>query len=260
MSYETLIVEREGGIARVVLNRPKVLNALNRQLIGELAQVLDALRGDANVRVVILTGAGEKAFAAGADINELAALSPVEAVDYARRGQRVFRDLETLGKPVIAAVNGFALGGGCELAMSCTLRIAAESARFGQPEVNLGIIPGYGGTQRLTRLVGKGRALDLVLTGRMVGAAEALTLGLVNQVVPDQGLSEAVARLAGTLMEKGPLALRFAMQAVHAGLEMGLDDALETEAHLFGLTVVTEDMKEGTAAFLEKRKPAFRGK
>jgi enoyl-CoA hydratase len=260
MSYETLIVEREGALARVVLNRPKVLNALNRQLIGELAQVIETLRADAAVRVVLLTGSGDKAFAAGADINELAALSPVEAVDYARRGQRVFRDLETMGKPVIAAVNGFALGGGCELAMACTLRIAADSARFGQPEVNLGIIPGYGGTQRLTRLVGKGRALDLVLTGRMVGAAEALAMGLVNQVVPGAGLSEAAATLAGTLMEKGPLALRFAMQAVHAGLEMGLDDALDQEAHLFGLTVITEDMKEGTAAFLAKRKPAFRGK
>jgi enoyl-CoA hydratase len=260
MAYETLIVEQEGAVARVVLNRPKVLNALNRRLIAELAQVIDALRNDKAVRVVILTGAGEKAFAAGADINELAALTPVEAVDYARRGQRVFRDLEQLGKPVIAAVNGFALGGGCELAMACTLRLAAESARFGQPEVNLGIIPGYGGTQRLTRLVGKGRALDLVLTGRMVGAAEALSLGLVNQVVPDAALAEATGKLAGTLMEKGPLALRFAMQAVHAGLEMALDDALDQEAHLFGLTVVTDDMKEGTAAFLAKRKPDFRGK
>jgi enoyl-CoA hydratase len=259
MAYETLTYAVQDGIALVTLNRPKVLNALNIRLVGELSEAMAQAKRDPSVKVVILTGAGEKAFAAGADIAELAELDTVEAVNFARRGQRLTRDMELLGKPVIAAVNGFALGGGCEIAMACTLRIAAETARLGQPEVNLGIIPGYGGTQRLTRLVGKGCALDLILTGRMVGAQEALAMGLVNQVVPAAELMDAARKLAGTLMEKGPLALRFSMEAVHGGMEMGLDDALGWEAHLFGLSAATDDMKEGTKAFLEKRKAEFKG-
>jgi enoyl-CoA hydratase len=259
MAFETLSYATEGGIALVTFNRPQVLNALNVQLVGELSEAMSRAKHDPAVKVVILTGSGEKAFAAGADIAELARLGTVEAVDFARRGQRVTREMEHLGKPIIAAINGFALGGGCEVAMACTLRVAADTARLGQPEVNLGIIPGYGGTQRLARLVGKGRAMDLILTGRMVKAEEALAMGLVNQVVPAAELMDAARKLAGTLMEKGPLALRFSMEAVHGGMEMGLDDGLGWEAHLFGLSAATDDMKEGTAAFLEKRKPDFKG-
>ena len=259
MTYETLLVETRDRIRTITLNRPKVLNALNLQLVTELGLAFAQAKQDAEVGVVVLTGAGDKAFAAGADIGELAQLDPMGAVELARRGQRVTRDMEKLGKPVIAAVNGFALGGGCEIAMACTLRVASESAKLGQPEVNLGIIPGYGGTQRLARLVGKGRALDLVLTGRMVSAAEAREMGLVNMVVPAAELSEAVRKLAGTLLEKGPLALRLTLEAVHTGFDLGLDEALELEAHLFGLSAATADMKEGLHAFLEKRKAAFRG-
>jgi enoyl-CoA hydratase len=260
MAYETILVSTADGVATVTLNRPQVLNALNAQLIGELERVVREMGDDDAVKVVVLTGAGEKAFAAGADIGELAQLDGLAAVDTARRGQRLTRDMERLGKPILAAVNGFALGGGCELAMACTLRIAADTAKFGQPEVNLGVIPGYGGTQRLTRLVGKGRALDLVLTGRLVGAEEALAMGLVNQVVPAADLMAAAGKTARTLMEKGPLALRLAMEAVHGGLEMGLDQALEWEAHLFGVSAGTADMKEGLRAFLEKRKAGFQGR
>jgi len=260
MAYETILYEAQGGIALITLHRPQVMNALNRQLLGELERAMIAARDDVSVRVVILTGSGDKAFAAGADIGELAVLDSIGAVNAARRGQALTRLMEHLGKPVLAAVNGFALGGGCEIAMACTLRIAADTARFGQPEVNLGVIPGYGGTQRLSRLVGKGRAMDLILTGRMVNAQEALALGLVNQVVPAAELMDAVRKVAGTLMEKGPLALRFGMEAVNEGLEMGMDTALDWEAHLFGVCASTADMKEGMSAFLEKRKASFQGK
>src|SRR5262245_32509660 len=234
MAYETLLYDVNGGIAVITLNRPQVLNALNRKLIGELQTALQAARDDASVHVLILTGAGEQAFAAGADIAELAELGPLTAIETARRGQALTRYMEHLGKPILAAVNGFALGGGCEIAMACTLRVASEAAKFGQPEVNLGVIPGYGGTQRLSRLVGKGRAMDLILTGRTVGAAEALAMGLVNLVVPAAELMDATRKLAGTLMQKGPIALRFAMEAIDGGLEMGMDAALDWEAHLFG--------------------------
>jgi enoyl-CoA hydratase len=260
MSYETIQVAVADGIATITLDRPKVLNALNDQVITELGAAFAAIREDDAVGVVIVTGSGEKAFAAGADIGELAEAKGVKAIDLARKGQRLTRDMETLGKPVIAAVNGFALGGGCELAMACTLRVAAESAVFGQPEVNLGIIPGYGGTQRLTRLVGTGRALDLVLTGRNVTAIEALGIGLVNRVVPDAELMDATRKLAGTLRKKGPVALRLAAQAIRAGEGLSLDEALDLEAHLFGVTAATEDCAEGLTAFLEKRKPDFQGK
>ena len=260
MAYETLLYDAKDGIAIITLNRPQVLNALNRTLIGELEKALVTARDDASVKVLIITGAGEKAFAAGADIGELAELGPLTAIDTARRGQALTRLMEDLGKPILAAVNGFALGGGCELAMAATLRVASESAKFGQPEVNLGVIPGYGGTQRLTRLIGKGRAMDLVLTGRTVGAAEALAIGLVNMVVPPSDLMDATRKLAGTLMQKGPIALRLAMQAIDGGLEMGMDAALDWEAHLFGVCASTADMKEGLAAFLEKRRAAFQGR
>jgi enoyl-CoA hydratase len=260
MDFKNLLVETGDGVARIVLNRPQVMNALNVELLGELSAAMAAAREDPAVKVVILTGSGEKAFAAGADIAELAKLNAFSAIEIARRGQKLTRDMERLGKPVIGAVNGFALGGGCEIAMACTIRIASENAKFGQPEVNLGVIPGYGGTQRLSRLVGKGRAMELTLTGRMVGAQEALAIGLVSQVVPLAELPDAAMKLAGTLMEKAPLALRLTMEAVNGGLEMGLDQALEWEAHLFGVAAGTADMKEGLNAFLQKRKAAFTGK
>ena len=260
MIFETLELKKSDGIAEITLNRPKVLNALNDQVITELGRAMSDLREDDAVQVIVITGSGEKAFAAGADIGELSEAQGMRAVDLARKGQRLTRDMEQLGKPIIAAVNGFALGGGCELAMACTLRIASKNAVFGQPEVNLGIIPGYGGTQRLTRLVGKGRALDLVLTGRNVNADEALAMGLVNQVVEPGELMDAARKTAGTLMKKGPVALRLAMAAVNTGDRLSLDDALDLEAHYFGVCAATEDCQEGLKAFLEKRKPDFKGK
>ena len=259
MPFETLLYETKDGIAAVTLNRPQVLNALNRKLLGELESALVTARDDASVKVLIITGAGDKAFAAGADIGELAELGPLTAIDTAKKGQALTRFMEELGKPILAAVNGFALGGGCELAMACTLRVASETAKFGQPEVNLGVIPGYGGTQRLSRLVGKGRAMDLILTGRTINAAEALGIGLVNMVVPPTDLMDATRKLAGTLMQKGPIALRLAIQAVDGGLEMGMDAALNWEAHLFGVCAGSADMKEGLQAFLEKRRATFQG-
>lgn len=260
MAFNNLLVTTEDGITTIALNRPKVLNALNGELVGELHEAFRAIKKDPATQVVILTGEGDKAFAAGADIGELSTLDPVGAIDLSTRGQKIFREIELLGKPVIAAIQGFALGGGCELAMACTLRVASESATLGQPEVNLGIIPGYGGTQRLTRLVGQGRALDLILTGRMVKADEALSMGLVNRVVPANELQAEARKLATSLMGKGPLALRYSMEAVYRGQDMSLDDALAWEAHLFGVCASSADMKEGLTAFLEKRKPAFKGK
>jgi len=260
MAYETLLYEATDGIATITLNRPQVLNALNRKLIGELEAAFLKARDDASIKVIILTGAGDKAFAAGADIAELAELGPLTAIETARKGQALTRLMEDLAKPILAAVNGFALGGGCEIAMAATLRVASETAKFGQPEVNLGVIPGYGGTQRLSRLIGKGRAMDLVLTGRTLGAAEAQAIGLVNMVVPPNDLMDATRKLAGTLMQKGPIALRLAIQAIDGGLEMGMDAALNWEAHLFGVCASTADMKEGLAAFLEKRRAAFQGR
>jgi enoyl-CoA hydratase len=259
MSFETLLVERDGAVEIVTVNRPKVLNALNSQTINELEDVMRGVQADAAVRAVILTGAGEKSFVAGADINELAGLSPAEAQRHGRRGQAVFNLIENLGKPVIAAVNGFALGGGCELAMACTLRLAAEHARFGQPEVNLGIMPGYAGSQRLPRLVGKGRALEILLTGEMVPAARAYEIGLVNRVVPGADLMAEARKVASLLASKAPVATRYILEAVNHGLTLPLADAQFLEASLFGLAASTEDMKEGTKAFLEKRQPAWRG-
>jgi enoyl-CoA hydratase len=236
------------------------LNALNSGALDDLRRAVLEAKHDEAVRVVIITGAGEKAFVAGADINELARLTPSEAKEHALRGQHVFDLIAQLGKPVIAAVNGYALGGGCELSMACTFRLAADNAVFGQPEIDLGLIPGYGGTQRLARLVGRARALDLVLTGRKIKAAEALQIGLVDRVVPAASLLDEARALAGVLAAKPPLAIRYAMQAIAGGIETPLADGQVLEATLFGLVASTEDMREGTRAFLEKRAPEFKGK
>ena len=260
MTYSTLLLDLTDGIARITVNRPDKLNALDGTVIRELGDAVGTIETDAAIRGVIVTGAGAKAFVAGADIGEIAGQGPIDGKARAMAGQLVFRRLERCGKPVIAAVNGFALGGGCELAMACHIRIAAESAKFGQPEVKLGIGPGYGGTVRLPRLVGKGRALELLLTGAMIDAQEAWRIGLVNRVVPaDRLLAESEALLR-TILDNGPLAVRLCLEAVDAGLELSLDDGLLLEANHFGLLSATADMREGTAAFLEKRKARFEGK
>ena len=260
MAYENLLVERDGAALIVTINRPSKLNALNTQTLTELGLVLDAASTDDGVRALVLTGAGEKAFVAGADIEELSVQTPVTGREHARKGQALFDRIERLGKPVIAAVNGFALGGGCELAMACTMRLAADTAKFGQPEINLGLIPGYAGSQRLPRLVGRGRALELLLTGNPIGADEAFRIGLVNRVVPAAQLLTEAKALAQLLAGKAPVAVRYILDAVAGGLEMSFADAQTYEATLFGLVATTDDMREGTRAFLEKRKPTFTGR
>jgi enoyl-CoA hydratase len=260
MTYATLLFDVTDGLARVTVNRPDKLNALNGDVIRELGEAVTRIESDEAIRGVILTGAGPKAFVAGADIAELAGQGAVDGKARALAGQLVFRRLERCGKPVIAAVNGFALGGGCELAMACHLRVAAENARFGQPEVKLGLGPGYGGTVRLPRLVGKGRALELLLTAGMIDAAEAHRIGLVNRVVPAERLLEETEQLLRSILENGPLAVQLCIESVDAGLEMSLDQALLLEANHFGFLSTTADMREGTAAFLEKRKAKFEGK
>jgi enoyl-CoA hydratase len=260
MTFDNLLYERDGAVAILTFNRPKVLNALNAATLRDLDAAVDALEADAEVRAIVLTGTGEKSFVAGADINELAVLSPAQGKEHARHGQRIFDRIEQLGKPVIAAINGFALGGGCELAMACTIRIAADTARLGQPEINLGIIPGYGGSQRLPRLVGKGRALEILLTGDMVSAQRAYEIGLVNAVVPAADLMTRARALAQTLASKAPLATRYIIQAVNSGLDTSLADGQFLETALFGTIASTEDTKEGTTAFLEKRKAAWKGR
>jgi enoyl-CoA hydratase len=256
----SLILERTDALAVVTVNRPAVLNALDRATIDALGAAMASLGADESVRVVIVTGAGEKAFAAGADIRELAALSPLEARAQAERGQAVFAAIERLGKPVIAAINGYALGGGCELAMACTLRVAASSAKLGQPEIKLGLLPGYGGTQRLARLVGRARALDLLLSGDPIPADEALRIGLVDRVVAPADLMAEARGLAATIASRPPAAVRAILDAVGRGLEMPSAEGQAHEAAWFGLLAATEDMREGTAAFLEKRQPEFRGR
>jgi enoyl-CoA hydratase len=260
MAYENLLVERDGAILIFTINRPSKLNALNNQTLTELGLALDEAVKDDGTRAIIVTGAGEKAFVAGADIEELSVQTPVTGREHARRGQALFDRLERLGKPVIAAVNGFALGGGCELAMACTIRLAADSAKFGQPEINLGLIPGYAGSQRLPRLVGRGRALELLLTGNPIGADDAYRIGLVNRVVPAAQLMTEARALAHLLASKAPIAARYILDAVAGGLDMSFADAQTYEATLFGLVATTDDMREGTRAFLEKRKPTFTGR
>ena len=260
MDYQTLLYSEREGIAYVTINRPEKLNALNQQVMEELNACFESIRADSEVRAVILRGAGEKAFVAGADVSELALQNPEGGKEKSIFGQRVLRLIENLGKPVIAAVNGYALGGGCELAMACTLRIASENARFGQPEVKLGIIPGYAGTQRLARLVGKGRAMELVLSGDPVTAQEAYRIGLVNLVTPANQLIAAAENLARKIMANAPLAVKYSMEAVNRGADMTQREGEFQEAALFGLCCATADMKEGTRAFLEKRPPQFTGK
>ena len=260
MMFDNLLLERDGATALMTINRPKVLNALNLSTLDELRRAVLELKHDAAVRTVVITGAGEKAFVAGADINELAVQTPSSGKEHALRGQHVFDLIENLGKPVIAAINGYALGGGCELAMACTLRLAADTACLGQPEINLGILPGYGGTQRLPRLVGKGRAIELLLTGRQLTADEAFRIGLVNRVVPAGSLLSEARALAHELAKKAPIAMRYVIEAVNRGLDVSFDKAEFLEATLFGLVASTEDMREGTQAFLEKRQAEFKGR
>ncbi|MGN6186021.1 MAG: enoyl-CoA hydratase/isomerase family protein [Thermoanaerobaculia bacterium] len=252
--------ENKDGVLIITIDRPKVLNALNAQTVAEIGEAFEAARDDDSVKCVILTGAGEKAFVAGADINELAQMTPITGKAVAEKGQKVFRAIERFPKPVIAAVNGFALGGGCELALACHMRIASDKAQMGLPEVTLGIIPGYGGTQRMARLLGKGKALELILTGDRINATEAERIGLVNRVVPAEELMNTAETLARTIAKRGPLAVRAAIEAVMSGSEMPFEEGQFLEATLFGLLASTQDMKEGMSAFLEKRAAEFNGR
>ncbi|MDP9159128.1 MAG: enoyl-CoA hydratase-related protein [Acidobacteriota bacterium] len=260
MTFENILFEKKNSIAYVTVNRPKVLNALNMATMEELRSAFTAIKDDREVRVAILTGTGEKAFVAGADIVELSKHDPVSAKEYTHRGQSVLDLIENLGKPVIACISGFALGGGCEIALACTFRLASENAKLGQPEVKLGLIPGYGGTQRLPRLVGKGIAMQLLLAGEMINAQEALRIGLVNEVISAAELIPRAEAIAQKIIANAPLAVQYAMEAVNKGMEMSLSEGLYLEATLFGLCCATEDKAEGTSAFLEKRPPQFKGK
>ena len=260
MNYENIVFEKKGAIAYVSVNRPKVRNALNMATMEELRSAFHNLKNDAGVRVVILTGSGDKAFIAGADISELAKHDPVSAKEYTHRGQSVLNLIENLGKPVIACINGFALGGGCEIAMACTMRLASDNAKLGQPEVMLGIMPGYGGTQRLPRLVGKGLAMQLLLTGEQISAQEAHRIGLVNEVTAPAELIPRAEAIAQKIIANAPLAVQYALEAVNKGMEMPLAEGLYLEATLFAVCCATEDKKEGTTAFLEKRQAQFKGK
>ncbi len=259
MTYKNVLCEVKEGLAVVTINRPGVLNALNEETISELIDVFCKIKRDDAVGAVVITGTGEKAFVAGADIKELSQKNSLTGKDFVLKGQMCLNIIENLGKPVIAAINGFALGGGCEIAMACTMRIAAQNAKLGQPEINLGLIPGFGGTQRLPRLVGRGNAAELALTGDMISAEEAHRIGLVNKVVPrGEALGEA-EKIARKILAKSPVTVRLILEAVNRGVEVGLPEALNLEANLFGIACATEDMKEGTKAFLEKRKPDFKG-
>jgi len=258
--YRNLQLDVQDRIAVLAVNRPDKLNALNEQTIRELGEAVDEITRRDDVGGVILTGVGEKAFVAGADIAELARMGPVDGIDVSRLGQQVFRRIELSRKPVIAAVNGFALGGGCELALACHLRIASENAQFGLPEVKLGIIPGYGGTLRLPRIVGKGRALELMLTAQFIKADEAYRIGLANRVVPQAELMDTARKTMETILANGPVAVGLAIECATRGMEMSVDDGLALESNLFGLLAATSDMREGMSAFLEKRKAAFTGR
>ena len=259
MNYETILYQVDDRIARITINRPEKLNALSNLTIIELDAAIDDAADDQEVRVIIITGAGDKAFVAGADISEINTLQPVAAHEFSRAGQLLMQKIHALGKPVIAAINGYALGGGCELAMACTLRIAAEEAKFGLPEISLGIMPGYGGTQRLLRLIGPGAAMELALTGKQIDAGQAARLGLVNSVVPASELSATVDKLATRLTAAAPIAIQNIIRAINLGGESTLERGLEQEAQLFALCCSTGDMLEGTSAFLEKRRPEFKG-
>lgn len=260
MTYQTLLTEQRGRIAVVTINRPDKLNALNAACKSELADLFAKLRSDAATDAVILTGAGDKSFVAGTDIAELASLDAVSGREFAAGGQATFDLIQHLGKPVIAAVNGYALGGGCELALACHIRLASDRAKFGQPEVSLGIIPGYGGTQRLARVVGAGRAAEMILTGAPIDAAEALRIGLVNRVFPHAELMAGAEAIAATMLAKGQIAVRMALKAINVSMETPLGEGLNIEASIFGECCSTADFREGTAAFLEKRAPAFTGR
>ncbi len=260
MGFETIELQIEGGIATLTLNRPKALNALNMAMVRELGQAVHQVWDDPTVRVVVITGAGDKAFAAGADITEFKDMSPVDAWTFNQRMQRVYLEIERSPKPVIAAVNGYALGGGCELMMACDIAYASDRAKIGQPEINLGLIPGAGGTQRLARLIGKQRAKELVMTGDMIGAHEAWNLGLLNKVVPADQLMAEVRKLAEKLASKGAVALKAAKEAIEEGSDIGLERGIGIEGKLFSLCFATEDKAEGVNAFLEKRTPNFKGK
>jgi enoyl-CoA hydratase len=260
MTYENILLEKKNSIAYVTVNRPKVLNALNMATMEELRAAFTDIKDDRAIRVAILTGSGEKAFVAGADISELAKHDAVSAKEYTHRGQSVLDLIENLGKPVIGCINGFALGGGCELAMTCTFRLASDNAKLGQPEVKLGIIPGYGGSQRLPRLVGKGIANQLLLTGEIISAQEAHRVGLVNEVTTAADLIPRAEAIAAKIIANAPLAVQYTLEAVNKGMEMNLAEGLFLEATLFGVACATEDKKEGTTAFLEKRPAAFKGK
>ncbi len=260
MEFENLLYEVKNGVARITINRPKVLNALNSRTMDELETVIGDIEKNQDVRAVIVTGAGEKAFVAGADINELTLLDGANGKAFAQRGQTIFSRLEGLDRPVIAAVNGYALGGGCELALACHIRIASDNARFGLPEVSLGVIPGYGGTQRLPRVVGTSMAIQMILTGEMIDAGEALRIGLVNKVVPQSELMPTVEKMAAKILSQGPFAVRRALYAVLYAMQVPIQEGLDIEANLFGEVCDSEDKTEGTKAFLEKRKPNFKNK
>lgn len=260
MSYQNVLLEVAGGVATLTVNRPDKLNALNSATLSEMEQVFEHCRTSSEVRALVITGAGEKAFVAGADIKELSTMTPLSAKDLAYRGQRILARLEDLGKPSVAMINGFALGGGLELALACTLRTAAATARVGLPEVSLGIIPGYGGTQRLSRVAGPGVAREWILTGEPYSAEEAWRVGVVNRVFPAAELRAGTMKLVDTILTRGPVAVRFAMEAIHRGTNMHQREGEKLECDLFGLAASTEDMKEGMGAFLEKRKPTFKGK
>ena len=260
LALANVLYEKKGAIAYVTVNRPKVLNALNTPTWKDLRTAFEGARDDTAVRGVILTGAGDKAFIAGADISELAHVAAFEAEQSSRFGQEVLDLIENLGKPVVAAINGFALGGGCETAMACTIRIAVDTAQFGQPEVKLGLVPGGGGTQRMPRLIGKGRALQLILSGEMINAQEAYRIGLVNEIVPAAGLVTRAEAILKKIASNAPIAVKFALEAANKGMETSQGEGLLLEASYFGLCAATEDKKEGTAAFLEKRPPQFRGR
>lgn len=260
LALENVLYEKGESIAHITLNRPKVLNALNHRTWEDLRAAFTDARDDAAVRGVILTGAGDKAFIAGADISELAHVSAVEAEESSSFGQEVLNLIENLGKPVIAAINGFALGGGCETAMACTIRIASENAKFGQPEVKLGLLPGGGGTQRLPRLVGKGRALQLILSGELISAQEAYRIGLVNEVIPATDVISRAEAILKQIFANAPIAVKYSLEAVNKGLETSQSEGQALEASFFGLCAATEDKKEGTSAFLAKRAPQFQGR